>query len=396
MKTNWKRNIIIVCCLSAGALVPTACSSLIDDDTDICLAEYDAEYELRLLTNEEHELARVLADRTDIADALRAHLSGVFTDNGRELDLSFYDSAAAQPRFRHDEVAMSGPTKTMHVSLPVGQQMHLAVANMKDNGPAQFVGFDAPWRQAAIALNMTDVQPATEPAGEGKVSVDGIDTGLPADFAPNTAVASQKTGIFTGRKHLSAPVFGPYNYYMPLYIANSAAAIAIDPRTAPITDVMIFTTGFATSLSVADSTYTFDNMPLVRAEQVNLSDTTKWLCFCTVNFPSKDLANAKQAPISNLSSLNSNLSTRSAVDTDEPFIYQDCLQNFWRYECYVKMKDGTITRTLITIRHPLRAGQLKVIRGHIDGSGVIRVNETEAGTSIDTKWEPGYEHEIVI
>lgn len=387
MKTNWKRNIIIVCCLSAGALVPTACSSLIDDDTDICLAEYDAEYELRLVTNEEHELARVLADRTDIADALRAHLSGVFTDNGRELDLSFYDSAAAQPRFRHDEVAMSGPTKTMHVSLPVGQQMHLAVANMKDNGPAQYSGFDAPWRQAAIALNLDGV--AIDPAATattGKVSVDGVDTGLPADFSPGTAVASQKTGIFTGRKHLSAPVFGPYNYYMPLYIANSAAALVLDPRKAPITDVKIFTTGFATSFSVADSTYHYENSPLVRAEQVNLSDTTKTLCFCTVNFPSPEptALGPSLAP------------TRTVTDTDAPFLYQDCLQNLWRYECYVKLNDGSITRTLISIRHPLRAGQLKIVRGYIDGQGVIRTEATEAGGAIDVKWEAGYEHEIVI
>ena len=55
-------------------MVSTSCSS-IDDDLDDCFIDLKAEYELRLVTNENFELARTLSDRPGIADALRRLLT---------------------------------------------------------------------------------------------------------------------------------------------------------------------------------------------------------------------------------------------------------------------------------------------------------------------------------
>lgn len=356
MKTNRKINALCACSLLTMALLPTSCSS-IDDDLDDCYIDMQAEYELHLVTNENFELARTLSDRPGIADALRQHLSGVFTDNGRDLNLSFYLNGTRSHQQTED--MNNASVKQVHMILPIEDYEHLAIANVQNNDAVTLQG-DNNLSQAFLSLN----------SGEA-------------------VVASQKTGIFTGRRSFPNMTWGTYSYHMPLYMANCAAAIVLDPRTAKFTDVKIYTTGFATSFSVADSTYHYDNTPLVRSESVAMPDTTRWIAFCGVSYPSKEPSALARE-------------TRSRVDTDAPFNYDDSGKDIWQYECYVTLADGTvagintnednITRTVLTIRHPLRAGQLKVLRGFIDDQGVVRIYDAEVGTSVDLKWNTGYEY----
>ena len=415
MKRNWKRNALIVCCLSAFALTQTACS-VIDEDTDDCLAEYDATYELHLITNEEHEINRVLGDgsevamplRTVIADALRDHLKDIFGYAGHDLDLSFFDLNGFEPRKHQEEHNMEGqPVKHVYLSLPVGEYKHVASANIKDNDVASFYKFDQPWHDAALKLKLEGPAPLFDGSftpSFGFPWQEGIDRDLPSDYIPSTSVGSMHTGMFTGRRDLISPSYGSYKEYnelkvrneytftQPLFITNSAAAIILDPRTAQFSDVQVFTTGFATCFTPADSTFHFDDLPLVKAERVNLNNTP-WLCFCTVNFPSREPA--RQQAMAPTRAIDTSVYPNNPpyrVDTDEPFLYDDCGQNIWRYEVYVKMKDEaeSVTRTVINIRHPLRAGQLKIIKGYIDGQGVIRLYDTELGAAVDLKWKTGW------
>ena len=80
---------------------------------------------------------------------------------------------------------------------------------------------------------------------------------------------------------------------------------------------------------------------------------------------------------------------RALTQTDAPFNYNDSGEDLWQYECYVTMADATVTKTTLTIRHPLRGGQLKVLRGHIDDQGVIRLYDTTVGVDVDLKWQSG-------
>ena len=180
-------------------------------------------------------------------------------------------------------------------------------------------------------------------------------------------------------------------------MANCAAAIVLDSRTAKFTDVKIFTKGFATSFNVADSTYQYDNSPLVRAERVAMPDTTRWLAYCAVSYPSKEPTALSRETNSQLSTLSSQQSsTRSRQDTDLPFSCADSGQDLWQYECYVTLSDATITKTTLTIRHPLRGGQLKVLRGYIDDQGVIRLYDNEVGVTVELNWQPGNEFNPVV
>ena len=357
MKTNRKINALCTCSLLTMALLPTACSS-IDDDLDDCYIDLQAEYELRLVTNENPELVRTLSDRPGIADALRQHLSGVFTDNGRDLNLSFYLNGSRS--YQRTEDMNNAPVKQVRMTLEIEDYEHLAIANVQNNGVVTLEG-DNSLSQTSLSLNS---QLSTLNSGEA-------------------VVASQKSGIFTGRRSFPNMTWGVYSYHMPLYMANCAAAIVLDPRTCKYTDIKVFTTGFATSFSVADSTYHYDNTPLVRSESVAVPDTTRWIAFCGVSYPSKEpSAMARE--------------TRSRVDTDAPFNYDDSGKDIWQYETYVTLADGSVTKSTISIRHPLRAGQLKVLVGYIDDQGRIRLYDQEVGESVDLKWEKGYVYPIDI
>ena len=368
MKTNRKINALSTCSLLAMALLPVSCSS-IDDDLDDCFIDLQAEYELRLVTNENLELARVLSDRPGIADALRQHLSGVFSDQGRDLNLSFYLNGTRS--HQQTESMNNTPTHRVNMTLEIEDYDHLAIANVQNNGVVTLEGD-----------NTLQTSNLKSPLELRSLATKGTQE------TSNQEIASQSTGVFTGRRSFPNMTWGAYPYHMPLYMANCAAAIVLDPRSALFTDIQVYTTGFATSFNVADSTYQYDNSPLVRAERVAMPDTTRWLAFSAVSFPSKEPASlARQTTVNDQWSMVNN--TRSRVDTDLPFSYADCGKDLWQYECYVTLTDATITKTTLTIRHPLRGGQLKVLRGYIDDQGVVRLYDTTVGVDVDLKWHSG-------
>ena len=347
MKRTWKSKALAALMITSAVSMSTSCS-MIDDDLDDCFIDLKAEYELRLVTNENLELARTLADRPDIAEALRSHLSTVFTDGGRDLDLSFYVDAIRQ--HQQTESMNNASTKQVSMTLPIADYQHLALANVEGNGTVSLQDGDNE-RQARLSLN----------TGEEKV-------------------ASQHTGLFTGRRTFTGMTWGTYSYRQPLYMANSAAALVLDPRTPrqnPFTKVEIYTTGFATSFNVTDSLYTYpDTDYSVRTEQVALNNTD-WMAYCAVSLPSRE-------PV---------YPTRSREETDEPFFrYDDCGEPVWYYDCYVTMAEGNIVRTTAGIHHPLRAGQLKVLVGWIDDDkepGSIHFKEEELSVSTDLDWKEG-------
>lgn len=361
MKIYRKNNVLYACTLLTMALLSTSCNS-IDDNLDDCFIDLQAEYELHLVTNENHELARVLADHPGIAEALQQHLSGVFSDQGRDLNLSFYNSGTRS--YQQTEAMNNASTKQVHINLPIKDYEHLAIANIQGNDVISLEN-DNSYAHTSLSLN-----PQSSTLNDSEVIID-----------------SQKTGIFTGRRSFLNMTWGTYPYRMPLYMVNCADAIVLDPRTALFTDVRVCTRGFADSFSVSDSLFHYDKSTVTRSERVTLNNTD-WLCFCSVNFPSHEPS----------------ATTRSRIEIDEPrFLYEDCGEDIWYYDCYVTMADGSpnglnikagsITKTTLAIRHPLRPGQLKVILGWIDDRGIVHTDDQEVGVSIDLDWKPGIEFE---
>ena len=375
MERTWKSKALAILMMMTAISMSTSCS-MIDDDLDDCEVELKGQYRLHLVTNEELEIKRVLGHRDDIAGALREYLSDVFTDYGRDLALSFYalpDSVLTLPLRGQLPTEMNATERSFDIFMPISDYMHLATANVRSNGPVSLEHTES-CRHAALRPAVTAIPT-------------NMSSYLPADL--DAATPSQRTGLFTGRRALSGLTYGPQQYDMPLYIANSAAAIVLDPRTARFTDVRIFTTGFADGFSISDSTYTYTTPYLVRADRVTVGGTN-WLCYCGVSLPSRELADLSRQQSSPSTETEGGISTRSRVEIDEPvFDYRNSGRTIWYYDCYVTLATGSVTRTTIGIPHPLRAGQLKIIVGWIDDDGIIRLEDQELSVSSDLDWQEG-------
>ena len=53
---------------------------------------------------------------------------------------------------------------------------------------------------------------------------------------------------------------------------------------------------------------------------------------------------------------------------------------------YVKKQDGSITETILDIDEPLKAGELKIIKGELDENGAVRPYNSTVGVSVTLNW----------
>jgi hypothetical protein len=97
--------------------------------------------------------------------------------------------------------------------------------------------------------------------------------------------------------------------------------------------------------------------PLITAEKVETDNDL--LCYCTVNFPSRDVLT--RAPASSL----------------------------WQLKVYMTNADGSTTETVLDIQEPLKAGELKIIKGDVDDEGAIRPYNSTVGVSVTLDWQEG-------
>ena len=84
------------------------------------------------------------------------------------------------------------------------------------------------------------------------------------------------------------------------------------------------------------------------------------MCFCSVNFPSRDDV------------------TRAATS-----------QSLWQFKVYVTKPDGKVTETVLDIEEPLKAGNLKIIKGELDDDGAVRPYDSTVGVSVRLDWNEG-------
>jgi hypothetical protein len=93
------------------------------------------------------------------------------------------------------------------------------------------------------------------------------------------------------------------------------------------------------------------------------------LCFCSVNFPSRD-AVPEAAPVP----ASSRAETKASL---------------WQFRVYLTKTDGTVTETILDIDEPLKAGDLKVIKGELDDEGAVRPYDSTVGVSVTLDWNSG-------
>ncbi len=48
----------------------------------------------------------------------------------------------------------------------------------------------------------------------------------------------------------------------------------------------------------------------------------------------------------------------------------------------------------MNIKEPLKAGELRIIKGYIDSDGVVRTEDPKVGVSVTLDWGDGGDHQI--
>jgi hypothetical protein len=335
--------------LGLFVLLLFAACSMIDEDQSDCGKDAKIDYELRLITNMSIEMETQLdsLNDKDVKEALKEYLKNIFTDFAHDVDLSFYDTQGDSIRLHHDQHIMDANQRSYTLYLPMREYMHLAAANLVNN------------TQVGLADD--------ERCHPSKLLQQTVDT-----ITPHT------TGLFTARLPMNVKENEDQTFLVKLYMANCAAALVLDNQGYNTQGMQVFTTGFASGFNINDSTFNFGKSSVVKNDELDVKNDRQ-LCFCSVNFPSREPE-----------------TTRTVIETEEPFIAQEGDKSLWEFQVYVPDPSSAqsragrkITRTVLRLWKPLRAGQLIIIKGRVQKDGSIATSMSEVGVSVTLDWKPG-------
>jgi hypothetical protein len=356
-----------------AVLALTACGQIDDDLSDcpppepvIPEKEYELNYEMKLVTNLTTELQTQLnaIAELEVSGALASHLSNVFRGYAHDVDLSFFDTELDSLRLHHEAHIMNDNESCYTLHLPKREYMHLASANIVDNSQV-LLNSD----ERCHYMSLQQVQGDT--------------------------INSHETGLFTARSYMNVLEGVDQTFNVKLYMANAAAALVVDTAGVKYKSFYSYARGFATDFQMADSAYVYPDKPLyVRAIELALSDTITQVCFCSVNFPSRNPDGWWMREKTDSISVKSLGKTPQgfAVTRAEGEIVPEGEPSgdpLWEYITYVTLEDGSVTKTTLTIAEPLLAGELKVIKGVMDTKGEVHPVDQSVGCSVTLDWTPG-------
>ena len=308
------------------------CCSYIDDDLSDCPPE-GQEYEL---TYELRLVTNITTElSTQLSTATDVNVANALRDHLKNI---FTD-------FAHDVDLSFYDTENAQERLSHDQHV-MNVYLYKEKGGKLFIG------------PIWDFDLSLGNANEGEETID-----------------SHTTGLFTARYPLKVLEGVSQTFHVRLYMANCAEALVVDPRGHSYKDMKVFATGFASKFHINDSTYTFpEKYPYVRATKVNTGENEK-LCFCAVNFPTTDEEGM-----------------RTVVEV--PFDENESETVFWQFYVYVTNDDGSVTESVLSVRSPNKAGQLRIIGGYMGDDGAIHPKDQTVGVSVTLNWNDGGHHDI--
>ena len=327
----------------------SACS-LIDEDLRHCETTYNIGYELRLVTNMTTELQTQLSMATDVqvASALGDYLKNVFTDHAHDVDLSFYDVFGDSLRLHHESHIMDANQSSYSLYIPVRKYMHVAMANNSEVPELQLIN-DNKCHAALLQHVVKDT------------------------------VGTFKRAVFTARLPMDIQEGEDQQFDVKLYTTCCAHALVLDTLGSHIKNMRVYANGFATGFSLADSTFRFAYTPWVRADKVDVKGAPgQRLCYAAVTFPSRDVPDSK------------------VIIHDDDTVTEVADEALWRYTVYTTLQDGTITETVLGVKIPIQAGQLKIIQCTVTNDGAVNPKAPWVGMSVTLKWnaQPDWQVEI--
>ena len=323
----------------AALLTAIGLVSCIDEDLSECGHDYRIDYSVRLRTNITTEISAELTTPAEQAfgGRLQGALKDVFTDHARDVYLAFYtdDGSLSQ----HEQHQMDASEASYTLYLPVKDYRHIALANA-DAEP--LVAIDGKADLKTLALHQQEA--------------DTID--------------SHSVGLFSARLPMHVEE-RDQDFDVTLYMQNCASCLVLSSGDTRPDEVWGYADGFADSFEADDSTYVFSRNTVVR-ERLLRDEATGLYGLYAATFPSRD-----------------------AAPEVSPLPMRRTPGTLWRIYVYVRM-NGKITQTTLSVAEPLRAGQLRIIKGVIKPDGSVATNTQSVGVSVKLDWKPGGQHDIEV
>ena len=198
------------------------------------------DYELELITNISTEVKTELNTQSDIslASLLKGYLGNIFSDFAHDVNLLFYGVDGVSPLLYRDAHIMNGSESSYTLLIPRQRYMHLAVANVEGDPVVRLEGTE-------------NCHTAVLRQVEGDI------------------IDSHNTGIFTGRQFMEMIEGVDQTFNVKMYMCNCSAMLVVDPNGHDISEMNVYTTGFATAFYIADSIYEFkEPLPLIRTKRL--------------------------------------------------------------------------------------------------------------------------------
>lgn len=310
-----------------------ATTSCIDEDLDDCPTKLRIDYTMRLRTNIDTEVTTELTTADEVA--MGGQLRAALSNVFTDHASDVDLSFFTAGALSHEEShTLNASQGTFTITIPAQQYRHLALANV---GQEPLVSVESPSELSALSIKQQQ-----------------------ADI-----IDSHSAGLFTAR--LDMDVEGrSQEFHTDLYMVNAAAALVIDLNGMQPDDIQGYVCGMATSFAVNDSTYAFDNSPKVRTKALSTSKLHALYAAC-------------------MPSQNPTTTTGTRADAT----------GLWQMKVYVKL-NGKTTETILSVADPLRAGNLKILKGKLDSNGGISSQTQNVGASVTLDWKDGGSHDITI
>ena len=311
----------------------------INEDLSVCANKFSITYVVKLVTNMTTELRNVLNQEADepVARTLYDHLKDIFTDHAHDVNLSFFLTETDSVLKHHEEHIINTNQESFTIELPVEKYMHLSLANIKEQKAVDYV-------------NGTLCHKAALSQHEGSQ--------LPQ---------CHNTGLFTARLPMDVLEDQDQEFFVNLYMANSAVALVVDTLGSHAKDMKVFLDGMADGFLIADSAYTFNRNTLVPAPEVSVPGGHQ-SCYVGVCFPSRDTATRTISADGTSSSADGSI---------------------WSVKAYVQTADGKTTENILYVRDPLQAGCLKIIKVKLQPNGSFLTVDLNVGLSVTLDWKEG-------
>ena len=310
----------------------------INEDLSVCVNRFSITYVVKLVTNMTTELRNVLDKEADepVAEALYEHLKDIFTDHAHDVNLSFFSIERDSALSHFEDHIINSNQESFTIELPVEKYMHISLANIKE-------------QKAVSYTNGTDCHKAA-------LQQPGVDQ----------LSECHNTGLFTARLSMDVLEGQHQEFFVRLYMANSAVALVVDTLGSHIKDMKVLLSDLADGFQICDSVYTFNKNTLIPAKEIPVSAGTQ-SCYVGVCFPSRD------KPL-RAASNDTSSSQEGSV---------------WSLRGYVNTAEGKTTENILYVREPLKPGSLKIIKVKVQPNGSFLTVDLNVGVSITLDWKDG-------